>query len=427
MTRDAIAIIMGGGQGTRLYPLTKHRAKPAVPIAGKFRLIDIPISNCLHSDVDRILVLTQFNSTSLNRHIVQTYRFDAFSRGYVQVLAAEQTIENMGWYQGTADAVRQNIRRIRETPCEYIVVLAGDHLYRMDYRNMLREHIEKDAEITVAVLPVERDQVREFGILKTDADGCITAFLEKPQEGEAIRSMEIDESAFRQHGIECTGRSHVASMGIYVFNKDVLIDCLEDDSFIDFGKHVIPSGIGSKRIYSHFFDGYWRDVGTIESFYEANLELTQLIPGFDFYNELAPVYTHPRFLPGSKINGCSIESSILSDGAIITGCEIRSSIIGVRSIIRSNTKILNSIVMGANCYESYEEQLIEGTKSLPPIGIGENTVIENAIIDQNARIGRNVRILNQAGKCDYDNDNFSIRDGIAVVHKNGVISNNTVI
>ena len=240
MNKDTIAIIMGGGQGTRLYPLTKHRAKPAVPIAGKFRLIDIPISNCLHSDLDRIFVLTQFNSTSLNRHIVQTYRFDTFSRGYVQILAAEQTIENLDWYQGTADAVRQNIRRFRETPCEYIIVLAGDHLYRMDYRNILQEHIEKNAEITVAVLPVERDHVREYGILKTDEDGHITAFWEKPQEEEAICSMEIDELTFRQRGIRCAGRSHVASMGIYVFNKDVLIDCLDDSSFIDFGKHVIP-------------------------------------------------------------------------------------------------------------------------------------------------------------------------------------------
>ena len=427
MTRDTIAIIMGGGQGTRLYPLTKHRAKPAVPIAGKFRLIDIPISNCLHSDVDRIFVLTQFNSTSLNRHIVQTYRFDAFSKGYVQILAAEQTIENMDWYQGTADAVRQNIRRFRETPCEYIIVLAGDHLYRMNYRNMLREHIEKDAEITVAVLPVELDQVREFGILKTDSDGRITAFLEKPQEENVIRSMKIDESAFQQHGIQCAGRSHVASMGIYIFNKDVLIDCLEDDRFIDFGKHVIPGLIGLRRIYSHFFDGYWRDVGTIKSFYQANLELTHLIPEFDFYNELAPVYTRPRFLPGSKINSCFIESSIISDGTIITGSEIRNSIIGVRSIVCSNTKIANSIIMGADYYESIEEQHAEGAKGLPPIGIGGSTVIQNAIIDQNARIGRNVKILDQAGKRDYDSDSFSIRDGIAIVHRNGVIPDNTVI
>ena len=427
MTRDTIAIILGGGQGTRLYPLTKHRAKPAVPIAGKFRLIDIPISNCLHSDVDRIFVLTQFNSTSLNRHLVQTYKFDVFSRGYVQILAAEQTIENMNWYQGTADAVRQNIRRFRETPCEYILVLAGDHLYRMDYRNMIREHIEKNAEITVAVVPVNRDQAREFGILKTGVDGCITAFVEKPQEEESIRAMEIDEPTFKKRGIQCSGRSHVASMGIYVFNRDVLIDCLADNGAIDFGKHVIPGLIGSRKVYGHFFDGYWRDVGTIKSFYQANIELTQLVPEFDFYNEQALVYTRPRFLPGSKINSCFIESSILSDGSIITGSDIRNSIIGVRSIIRSNTRISNSIVMGADDYESHAGQLAKAAKVLPPVGVGENTVIENAIIDQNARIGRNVRILNQAGRENYDNDNFSIRDGIAIIHKNGIVPDNTVI
>lgn len=427
MTRDVIAIILGGGQGARLYPLTKHRAKPAVPIAGKFRLIDIPISNCLHSDMNQIFVLTQFNSTSLNRHIAQTYRFDTFSRGYVQILAAEQTIENMGWYQGTADAVRQNVRRFKETPCKYILVLAGDHLYRMNYRNMLQEHIASNADITVGVLPVKRDRVRELGILKTEMDGSVTHFLEKPQEEEEIRSMEIDEAAFQQRGIQSTGLSHVASMGIYAFNRDVLFECLEDDSFIDFGKHVIPGSIGLRKIHAHFFDGYWRDVGTIRSFYEANLELTHLVPEFDFYNELAPVYTRPRFLPGSKINSCVIESSVISDGSIMTGCEVRNSIIGVRSIIRSNTEILNSIVMGADYYESHEEQIAKGVNGSPPIGIGENTVIQNAIIDQNARIGRNVKILNQTGKQEYDNENFSIRDGIVVVHRNGVIPDNTLI
>ena len=427
MICDAIAIILGGGKGERLYPLTKYRAKPAVPIAGKFRLIDITISNCLHSEVDRIFVLTQFNSTSLNRHIVQTYRFDTFSRGYVQILAAQQTLDNMDWYQGTADAVRQNLRRFLEIPCECILVLSGDHLYRMDYQEMMREHIEKKADITAAVLPVERDQVREFGILKTDQDGRITDFVEKPQGVSDIQAMEVNESALLECGILSRGRSHVASMGIYVFSRDALTDCLADKNLMDFGKDVIPASIKSKKVYAYFFDGYWRDVGTIKSFYETNLDLTHILPEFDFYNESAPVYTHPRFLPGSKINSCVVQASILCDGSIITDCEIQNSAIGVRSIIRSGTKILNSIMMGADYYESSEEISINMGKGMPPVGVGEGTIIQNAIVDQNARIGRDVRIVNHNVMKEYEGANYTIRDGIVVVHKDAAIPDNTVI
>ena len=427
MTKDVIAVILGGGRGERLYPLTKHRAKPAVPIAGKFRLIDIPISNCLHSRIDRIFVLTQFNSTSLNRHISQTYRFDAFSRGYVQILAAQQTLDNADWYQGTADAVRHNLRRFLETPCECILVLAGDHLYRMDYQKMIQEHVERDADITVAVLPVERDQVREFGILRTNRDGRITDFIEKPQNESEVQALKIDDEAFRQRGIQTSGRSHVASMGIYVFNKDVLTDCLADKSMVDFGKHVIPASIATREVYAYFFDGYWRDVGTIRSFYEANLELTHIVPEFDFYDESALVHTHPRFLPGCKINSCVAESSILCDGAIITECEIRNSIIGVRSVVCSGASIVNSIIMGADYYESSEEQRANAEKGLPKIGIGEGSIIRNAIVDQNVRIGRNVRIVNKQRVEDYEYDNYSIRSGIVVIHKNAAIPDNTVI
>jgi glucose-1-phosphate adenylyltransferase len=424
---DTIAVIMGGGAGTRLYPLTKYRAKPAVPIAGKFRLIDIPISNCLHSNVERIFVLTQFNSTSLNRHIVQTYKFDAFSRGYVQILAAQQTQESMDWYQGTADAVRQNLRRFVETPCDFILILAGDHLYRMNYQGMIGEHIVKGAEITVAVLPIERDQVREYGILKTDPDGRITSFMEKPQEESQIHAMEMDEATFQQRGIQPLERSHVASMGIYVFNKDVLVESLKDGSMMDFGKNVIPTSIGTRKVYAYFFNGYWRDVGTIRSFYEANLELTRMIPEFDFYDESALVFTHPRFLPGSKINSCVVQSSILCEGSIITECEIRNSIIGVRSIVRSGAEILNSVIMGADYYESAEEQRIRSEDGQPAIGIGSGSVIRDSIVDKNARIGCNVRIVNQQERKDYDGPNFSIRDGVIVVHRNAVIPDNTVI
>ncbi len=421
MTRDTIAIILGGGKGERLYPLTKHRAKPAVPIAGKFRLIDVPVSNCLHSEVDRIFVLTQFNSTSLNRHIAQTYRFDTFSRGYVQILAAQQTLGSSDWYQGTADAVRQNLSRFIETPCQHILILAGDHLYRMDYRKMIQEHVEKDADITVAVIPVERDQVREFGILRAKQDGRITDFIEKPQDEGEIRSLEIDEETFRKCGPRCSRRSHVASMGIYVFKKDVLVQCLADKSMVDFGKHIIPSSIATREVYAYFFDGYWRDVGTIRSYYDANLELTLMVPEFDFYDDSALVYTHPRFLPGCKINSCIAESSIICDGSIISDCEIRNSVIGIRSVVSPGARILNSIIMGADYYDSSHE------KGLLKIGIGEGSIIQNAIIDQNVRIGRNVMIINQQERKDYDGTSFSIRDGIVVVHKNAALPDGTVI
>ena len=427
MIKGTIAVILGGGRGERLYPLTKDRAKPAVPIAGKFRLVDIPISNCIDSGVDRIFVLTQFNSTSLNTHIVRTYRFDVFSRGYVQILAAQQTQANMDWYQGTADAVRQNLRRFEETQCDYILVLAGDHLYRMDYGKMIQEHVEKDAEITVAVLPVVRDRVKQLGILRSEPDGRITDFTEKPQEENEIDEFKIAEATFQQRGIQPMGRSHIASMGIYIFNKDVLIDSLQDESITDFGGHVIPASIGARKIHAHFFDGYWRDVGTIRSFYEANLELTHLVPEFDFYNESTPVYTRPRFLPGSKINGCFIQSSILCDGSIITGCEIQNSVIGIRSIVRSGAKILNSVVMGGDRYESIDEQHINIEKGIPPIGIGEDSFVQNAILDHNVRIGRNVRIVNQNGKENYDGPDFTIRDGITVIHKDAVIPDGNVI
>lgn len=427
MECGAIAVILGGGKGARLYPLTKDRAKPAVPIAGKFRLIDVPVSNCLHSNIDRIFVLTQFNSTSLNRHIAQTYRFDAFSQGYIQILAAQQTQESMDWYQGTADAVRQNLRRFVETPCDHVVVLAGDHLYKMDYQKMIQEHIDRGAEITVAVLPLERDQVKEFGILRTDPDGRVTEFMEKPQEQKEMDAMEIDKKTFQQRGIQASGKSHVASMGIYVFNKDVLVDCLSDESMVDFGKNVIPSSIEPRRVYAHFFDGYWRDVGTVKSFFQANLELTQIAPEFDFYEESFPVYTHPRFLPGSRIDSCIVQSSVLCEGAIIAECEIRSSIIGVRSIVRSGAEITSSIIMGADYYEITEDDCAITPDGVPPIGIGRGSIIRNAIVDKNARIGRNVRIINEQKREDHDDSTYTIRDGIVVIHRNAVIPDNTVI
>lgn len=425
-SKDVIAVVLGGGRGERLYPLTKLRAKPAVPIAGKFRLIDIPISNCLHAGLDRILVLTQFNSTSLHRHITQTYRFDSFSGGYVQILAAQQTLENSEWYQGTADAVRQNMSRIEETPGDYVLILSGDQLYRMDYKRMMKCHKDHDADVTVAVLPVERDQVKEFGILKTDKDCRIIEFKEKPSSPEDIDSLTIDQKQLEEQGIEPRGRSHVASMGIYLFNKEVLKEALMNRDLIDFGKHVIPDLINKKKVYAYYFDGYWRDVGTIKSFYDANMELTYLIPPFDFYDEESQIYTRARFLPGSKINSCVVESSILCEGSIITDSEIRNSVIGLRSIVNSGSKIFGSIIMGADYYEDEKDRCKLG-KVVPAIGIGRGSLIKNAIIDKNARIGCNVRIVNERGLDRYDDDCYSIRDGIVVVHKNAVIPDDTVI
>jgi glucose-1-phosphate adenylyltransferase len=420
-SEDIIAVILGGGKGERLFPLTKDRAKPAVPIAGKFRLVDIPISNCIHANMDRIFVLTQFNSTSLNRHIVRTYQFDVFSRGYVQILAAQQTQESMDWYQGTADAVRQNLLRFLDVRSKYILILSGDQLYRMDYQEMLKKHIDNNAEITVAVLPVERDQVKEFGILKTEPDGRIIEFMEKPQSEDEISSMEIESDILENYGIKSQDRSHVASMGIYIFNSDILEDALGDR--IDFGKHVIPDSINKRRVYAHYFDGYWRDVGTIKSFYETNLELTQLVPPFDFYEESAQIYTRPRFLPGSKINSCSVQSSIICEGAILTDCVIKNSIIGVRSIINAGAEIENSIIMGADYYERVKDIC----NAQPSVGIGKGSIIRNAIIDKNAKIGCNVIIINKQEENELISDNYSIRDGIVVVHKEAVIPDNTVI
>ena len=425
--RDAIAVILGGGRGTRLYPLTRYRAKPAVPIAGKFRLVDIPISNCLHSGLDRIFVLTQFNSASLNRHIVQTYRFDSFSKGYIQILAAQQTLRNADWYQGTADAVRQNLRRLMDTPCKYVLILAGDHLYKMDYQKIVQEHEQNNADITVTVLPVEREEVSELGILKTSIDGRITDFVEKPQGDDEIKRLEIEEAAFQKRGIESHGRSHVASMGIYLFNKDVLFECLENEEIIDFGKDVIPDSIGEKRVYGSFFDGYWRDVGTIKSFYQANLELTHIVPEFDFYDEDMQVYTHPRFLPGTKVNGCLVQSSILCEGSVLTDCEIRNSIVGVRSIIHSGAEMHNSVMMGADYYDSAIANQCSVDSEGPLLGVGRESVIKNAIIDKNARIGCNVRILNEKGIVEADGDGYCIREGIVVVHKDAVIKDYTII
>ncbi len=416
-TERTLAVIMGGGAGTRLFPLTKDRSKPAVPLGGKYRLVDIPISNCLNSGLRSIYVLTQFNSMSLHRHIQASYKFDNFSRSFVDILAAQQTPEGSEWYQGTADAVRQNMRYFLERPFDYYLILSGDQLYRMDFRALLHQHIRSGAEITLATKPVQRAQASEFGIMQTDADRRVTRFVEKPKEDGVLNELKLGSELLSSIGAGAEEELFQASMGIYVFNRDVLVKCLENDLF-DFGKHVIPHAIGERRVSAYIFNGYWEDIGTIRAFYDANLDLTELLPQYSFFDASAPIYTHPRFLPGSKINGASLRQAIIADGCIISDAHIERSVIGVRSTIRTGATIRNSIIMGADYYETGVANVPRG---LPPIGIGRNCVIDRAIIDKNARIADGVVITPEGKPTNLDAENYFIRDGIVVIPKNAVI------
>ncbi len=414
-TQRTLAIIMGGGAGTRLFPLTKDRAKPAVPLGGKYRLVDIPISNCLNSGLRSIYVLTQFNTMSLHRHIQASYKFDNFSRSFVDILAAQQTPEGSQWYQGTADAVRQNMRYFLERPFDYYLILSGDQLYRMDFRALLHQHIRSGADITLATKPMQRDQVSEFGIMRSEADRRITRFLEKPKDEAAISEMKMSRELLRAIDSNEEEELFQASMGIYVFNRDVLVKCLDND-LADFGKHVIPQSIQDRHVSAYIFKGYWEDIGTIRAFYEANLDLTDIVPEYSFFEPDVPIYTHPRFLPGSKINGATLRQAIISDGCIISDAHLERSVIGIRSIIQSGATIRNSIVMGADYFE-----LAGGDPTQPAIGIGRNCVIDRAIIDKNARIADGVVITPEGKPENFDAENFFIRDGIVVVPKNAVV------
>ena len=424
---NVISVILGGGRGARLYPLTKERSKPAVPLAGKYRIIDIPISNCLNSNLNKIYVLTQFNSTSLHRHITRAYKFDNFSRGFIEILAANQTIESMIWYQGTADAVRQNLRFFNQPNIDLVLILSGDQLYRMNYQQAIKEHIRTGAEVTISVIPVERKYAQSFGILKVDEQGRIIDFFEKPKDEKVIDSLSLNASTFDRHGVRAKGRTLIASMGIYIFNLEVLSHVLRETNQSDFGKDIIPKIIKKRRVFAYFFDGYWEDIGTIKSFYEANLNLTSLTPSFDLYNENTPIYTNPLFLPGSVINVCKITQSIIADGCIINNAEIHNSVIGIRSIIGQNTLIQDSIIMGADYYETDSNIRANRLKKIPDIGIGNNSRIARAIIDKNVHIGENVNIgnINQAEQLDAEN--YMIRDFIVIVPKGSVIPSNTVI
>ncbi len=426
-TSSVLSIIMGGGAGTRLFPLTKERAKPAVPLAGKYRLVDIPISNCINSDLKRIYLLTQFNSASLHRHISQSYKFDHFSGGFVEILAAEQTFADTSWYQGTADAVRKNLVHLLNHDFDFVLILSGDQLYRMDFRRLITQHVETDAELTIATIPVHKREAEALGIMEMDNERRITRFVEKPKDPAVQDSLKIPRDLYSMLEIEGDGEDLLlASMGIYVFNRDVLIKLL-DNTLTDFGKHIIPGAIGTHRVYSHVFQGYWEDVGTIRAFFEANLDITSELPRFNFFDMTAPIFSRPRWLPASKINGAQIDHAIISDGCIITNANISQSVIGIRSIVSPGSHVHRTIVLGSDYYESATSIRENEARGNPRIGVGNNTRIENAIIDKNARIGDNVVITPANKPENVDHPLYFIRDGIVIVPKNGVIPHGTVI
>ncbi len=419
-------IILAGGQGSRLYPLTKMRSKPAVPIAGRFRLIDIPISNCIHSSLKRIFISTQFSSESLHRHIFLTYRFDNFTKDFVTILTAEQTLESRDWYQGTADAVRQNLHFLRDEG-DLVLILSGDHLYRMDYRKFIDFHVKKKADISVSVYPVHYDQASDFGVMKVNINSRIDSFFEKPKDKSDLDRMIVPQEAFKQFGIDASGRTHLASMGIYLFNWEILKELLENTEFEDFGGEVIPYALKKKKVYGYFFDGYWQDIGTIRSFFEAHMDLTQTLPRFNFYDENEPIFTHPRFLPGSKILSSKVTNSILCEGSILDSASVNHSIVGVRTRIGENSTVDHSVIMGADYFELKDQLLENAEKGIPNIGIGRDCEIVNAIVDKNSRIGNGVRLINTRGVKEESTDNYVIRDGIIVIPKNALIPHGTVI
>ncbi len=418
-----LAIIMGGGAGTRLFPLTKERAKPAVPLAGKYRLVDIPISNCLNSGIRSIYVLTQFNSMSLHRHINASYKFDNFTPSFVEILAAQQTPEGSHWYQGTADAVRQNLRYFFERPVDYYIILSGDQLYRMDYRHVLRQHLETNSDITVGTIPVNRAAAPGFGIMHTDDKRRIIEFVEKPKDPQVLDGLRIPGDLLQSIGLSADADLYQASMGIYVFRRDVLKECLDND-FADFGKNIIPAAIRKYKVTAYIFQGYWEDIGTIDAFFEANLNLTDPEPKFSFNEPGAPVYTHPRFLPASIVRSTHVDRSLICDGCIIDKATVEHSIIGIRSVIGSDSVVKDVILMGADYYEA---DLGRNTGDVPNMGIGRGCDIRNAIIDKNARIGDNVVISPEGKDKEMNGEGFYIRDGIVVIPKNSVIASGTRI
>jgi glucose-1-phosphate adenylyltransferase len=428
-TSNVLCVIMGGGQGTRLFPLTKERSKPAVPLAGKYRLVDIPISNCINSGFRRIYILTQFNSTSLHSHISRTYKFDQFTSGFVEILAAQQTLTNASWDEGTADAVRKNLIHFLNHDFDYLIILSGDALYRMDFRPVVAQHAETNADITVATIPVGRREAQSLGIMQIAEDRRITRFEEKPKEAAVLDSLRLDPKWYSKldiAGPAARDELFLASMGIYVFNRGLIRELL-DHPLPDFGKHIIPHAINSHRVFSYVYQGYWEDIGTIRSFFEANLDLVSELPRFNFFDMNAPIFSRPRFLPGSKINGAQIDHALVADGCIINHARIANSIIGLRTVVGAGTELNRVIGLGSDYYESQESVDRHEREGKPRIGIGANCKIENTIIDKNARIGNNV-VISPAGKPEkLDHDLCYIRDGIVIIPKSALIPHGTVI
>ena len=428
--KRVLSIILGGGAGTRLYPLTKLRAKPAVPLAGKYRLIDIPVSNCINSEIFKIYVLTQFNSASLNRHLSRTYSFSGFSEGFVEVLAAQQTPENPNWFQGTADAVRQYLWLFEEWDVDEYLILSGDHLYRMDYKQFVDRHRETNADITISVVPMDEKRASDFGLMKIDGKGRVIDFSEKPK-GDALREMAVDTTVLGLSAEEARQMPYIASMGIYVFKKQVLMDLLQAaPDKTDFGKEIIPASSKDHNVQAYLFGGYWEDIGTIEAFYDANLALThQPQPAFSFYDEKAPIYTRSRYLPPTKLLDCHVTESMIGEGCIIKNCQIHHSVLGIRTRVEAGCTIQDALIMGADYYNPFAERQSDCSSPEIPLGIGSNTTIRRAIVDKNAHIGCDVQIINKdhVEEADRENLGFIIRSGIVVILKGATIADGTII
>lgn len=426
--KNTVAVVLGGGRGTRLQPLTAYRSKPAVPLAGKYRLIDIPLSNCINSELKQIYVLTQFQSVSLHRHIRGTYRFDAFSGGFVEILAAQQTLDVAGarddWYQGTADAVRKNLRYLAEPQIARVLILSGDQLYRMDFRDMLATHKASGADVTIAAKPVDRAAASELGIMRVNDSGRVVGFLEKPQTDAELNDVATDPAWIDSHGIESRGRDCLASLGIYLFERDTLVEVLSKTDYQDFGKEVFPASIRARHVQLHLFDGYWEDIGTVRSFYDANLKLAQSNPPFELASATSPIYSRARFLPPTRADGVTVEQSLLADGCVIEpGARIESSVIGLRCRIGRDVTIRNSVIMGADHYETPGQLSADRQEGRPPVGIGAGVVVEGAIVDKNCHIGTGARVVAPGGQGVEGpvGEGCVIRDGILVVPKNTVI------
>jgi len=426
MKKRILALILGGGQGSRLFPLTRERSKPAVPLGGKYRLIDITVSNCINSDIHHIYVLTQFNSASLNRHISQTYRFSGFSNGFVEILAAEQTLENKNWFQGTADAVRQVMIHIDDFNPEHVLILSGDHLYQMDYSLFYEQHLQSNADVTISVIPTDESRASSFGLLRTGEKGDIIEFREKPPRDQ-LGDLVAETSHLGLSADQLPKPCYLASMGVYFFKISALHELLADNRFTDFGGEVIPAAIERFKVQSYLFKKYWEDIGTISSFFYANLNLAVEMPRFNLFDADSPIYTRRRFLPSTKFTNCQIDQSLVSDGCILNKVYISQSVIGIRSRIEEGSRLDQTLMMGADMYQNIEDIGVDQRAGLPPIGIGSRTVINKAIIDKNVRIGDDCRIVNQQGLEYHDGDNYYIREGIIIIPKGATIPHGTII